>query len=169
MSRYAKIEKPQICKEKSSVSDPDLHWFPLLFFYLLKHILDNEMPGNSVSNCCKSQKSSLNLNEGILNLYCKKRIKLMNMRICGSFQSAKNNWVRIANPHAKCHICGRSANLKKFESANLRFAELICEQPTFGSRTKISYRRYINFCKIRPEIFRETFSSKYTRKKVFTK
>ncbi len=39
--------------------------------------------------------------------------------------------------YAKCHICGRSANLRKlFEFPTcgfLRFEELICGPPTFGS------------------------------------
>ncbi len=55
------------------------------------------------------------------------------VRICGSFKSAKNNWVdrsQIAKniwsanrKSAKCRICGRSANLKKNYSPQIcRFA-----------------------------------------------
>jgi hypothetical protein len=63
------------------------------------------------------------------------REKSMYLQTCGSFESAnhKKDWVRNRKS-AKCHICGRSANLitsfRKF--ADFRFAEVICGPPTFA-------------------------------------
>jgi hypothetical protein len=41
------IANPQICKEKSSVFDPDLYWFASdIIFYLRKYFVDYERPCN---------------------------------------------------------------------------------------------------------------------------
>ncbi len=51
----------------------------------------------------------------------------MYLRLCGSFKSAKNNWVRKSRTvnrkkymrSAYCHICGRAANLNKVLSPQI--------------------------------------------------
>jgi hypothetical protein len=72
----------------------------------------------------------------------------MYLQTCGSFNSANHKDIGFANRKStKCHICGRSANLKKHLSeqiADLRFAELICGPPTFG---KYHYRFGLSFVK----------------------
>ncbi len=73
------------------------------------------------------------------------RMKIMYLRICGSPQKIiaaanrksvdhKNTW-SANRKSANCHICERSANLKKIlvpKFADLRFAELICGPLTFA-------------------------------------
>jgi hypothetical protein len=71
------LANPQICKEKGSDSYPDTH-------YLRKYILDYEMSFNSIS---------------------KRYQKIMHSRICGSFKSAKNNWVRKLQIYKSQEIC----------------------------------------------------------------
>jgi hypothetical protein len=56
--------------------------------------------------------------------------------ICGLAEVLSPQITKRLAKSARCHICGRSAmdrdSNKLFNSANLRFAELICGQPTFG-------------------------------------
>ncbi len=67
------IANLQICKENSSVFDPDPHWFASnIIFYLRKYIIDYDMPCNYVPKLSQKPKSSLNLNESSLCLYFEK-------------------------------------------------------------------------------------------------
>jgi hypothetical protein len=51
------ISNLQICKEKSSVSDPDPQMFAVnIFFYLRKYILDYEIPCNSLAKMSQKPK-----------------------------------------------------------------------------------------------------------------
>ncbi len=56
----------QICREKCSVSDPDPNCFASNIFYTCVRIFYT-MECNITQNCSKSQKASLNLNEGNLS------------------------------------------------------------------------------------------------------
>ncbi len=100
----------------------DPHWFASNFF-------------SSVTlsqNCPKSQKSSLNLKESILSLF----LYGEKLFICRFADFKWDNWVRksVNRKSAKCHTCGRSANLrKKFvrKFADWHFAVHICAPPNF--------------------------------------
>jgi hypothetical protein len=62
----------------------------------------------------------------------------MYLGICGSFNSAKNNWARISQIR-KCHIHGTVKNLKKLKS-DLRicdFRNLFVDRPLLQFVNKI--------------------------------
>jgi hypothetical protein len=85
------IANPQICQEKSIVSDPDPNWPPPIFFSLRKYILDYEMP--CASKLSQKPKAVLKFEWKHFKLIFVRR-KNMYSQIFGSFKSQKKNWVR---------------------------------------------------------------------------
>ncbi len=83
----------------------------------------------------------------------------MNMRICGSFKSAKNNLVRKSQTRKMPHL--RKVSKFAFCGTYLRTAHLWKPDKKFLPQINQFLPNTV-----RPEISRETFPSKFTKKKV---